>query len=174
MVPQFPYLIYEKAVAKNHKAVCCDVCNKWVHIGCNNINTYTYRKLKKSDAPWYCKECLKKLMPFSNVTNNTLSRLFKGKEIISPNLDKYLSDDNQISVELGKSIQNKFFTPDELNSYLANKKYESLYLHLNISPLSYHWDDLSSLINNLKVKPKLIGISECRIKKTNHLYPILT
>ena len=114
------------------------------------------------------------MMPFSNVTNNTLSRLFEGKEIIFPNLDKYLSDDNQISVELGKSIQNKFFTPDELNSYLANKKCESLYLHLNISLLSYHCDDLSSLINNLKVKPKLIGISECRIKETNHLYLILT
>ena len=40
-------------------------------------------------------------------TNNTLSRLFEIKEIISPSLDKYLSDDNQISVELGKSIQNK-------------------------------------------------------------------
>ena len=53
----------------------------------------------------------KKLMPFSNVTNNTLSRLFEGKEIISPNLDKYLSDDNQVSVQLGKSMQSKSFTP---------------------------------------------------------------
>ena len=57
-------------------------------------------------------------MPFINVTNNTLSRLFEEREIISPNLDKYLSDGNQISVELGKSIQSKSFTPDELNSYL--------------------------------------------------------
>ena len=57
-------------------------------------------------------------MPFVSVTNNTLSRLFEEREIISPNLDKYLSDDNQISVELGKSIQSKSFTPDELNSYL--------------------------------------------------------
>ena len=72
MVPQFPSLICEKAVAKNHKAVCCDMCNKRLHIRCNNINTYTYKKLQKSDAPWYCKECLKKLTPFSNVTNNTL------------------------------------------------------------------------------------------------------
>ena len=173
MVPQFPCLICEKSVAKNHKAVSCDVHNKWVHIKCNNINTYTYRKLKKSDALWYCKECLKKLMSFSSVTNNTLSRLFEGKGIISQILDKYLLDDNQISIELGKSIQSRSFTPDELNSYLANKKYESLYLHLNTSSLSYHCDDLSSLINNLKVKPKINGISECKIK-INHLYPILT
>ena len=51
MVLQFPCLICEKAVAKNHKAVCCDVFNKWVHVTSNNINTYTYRKLKKSDTP---------------------------------------------------------------------------------------------------------------------------
>ena len=57
-------------------------------------------------------------MPFINVTNNTLSRLFEEREIISPNLDKYLSDGNQISVGLGKSIQSKSFTPDELNSCL--------------------------------------------------------
>ena len=112
---------------------------------------------------------LKKLKPFSNATNNTLSRIFEGKEIISPNLDKYLSEDNQIAVELGKSIQNKSFTPDELNSYLVNKKNESLYLHLNISSFSYHCDDLSSLINNLKVKLKIIGIWECRIKKKTPL-----
>ena len=128
MVPQFPCLICEKVAAKNHKAVCCDVCNKWVHIGLNNINTYTYRKLQKSHAPWYCNKCLKKLMPLSNVTNNTLNSLFEGKEIISPNLDKYLSDDNQISVELGKSIQNKSFTPDELNNYIASKKKMNLFI----------------------------------------------
>ena len=50
MLLQFPCLICEKAVAKNHKAVCCDVCNKWVHVASKNINTYTYRKLQKSDA----------------------------------------------------------------------------------------------------------------------------
>ena len=52
------------------------------------------------------------------------------------------------------------------------KKNESLYLHLNISSLSYHCDDLSSLINNLKVKQKIFGISESRIKKTPPLSSI--
>ena len=110
----------------------------------SDATTYTYRKLQKSDAP----ECLKKLIPFSNVTNNTLSRLFEGKEIISPNLDKNLLDDNQISEELAKSIQNKSFTRNELNSYLANKKYKYLYLHLNISSISYRCDDFSKPKNN--------------------------
>ena len=117
----------------------------------------------------------KKLLPFSNVTNSTLSRLYEGKEIIYPDLGKYLSDENQISVELGKSIQNKPFTADELNNYIANKKNESLYLHLNISSLSYHCDDFSSLINNLSSKTKSDWNFRLQNKKKiNHLYPILT
>ena len=36
---------------------------------------------------------------------------------------------------------------------------------MNISSLPYHIDDLKSLITNCQVKPKIIGISECRLKK---------
>ena len=36
---------------------------------------------------------------------------------------------------------------------------------MNISSLSYHIHDLKSLITNCQVKPKIIGISECRLKK---------
>ena len=33
MTPKFPSGICAKAVAKNHNAVCCDICNLWVHTG---------------------------------------------------------------------------------------------------------------------------------------------
>ena len=65
-------------------------------------------------------------MPYINKTNSTLSRLFEVKEIISPSLDNYLLEDNQTSVELGKSTQNKSFLTDEQISYLSNNKNESL------------------------------------------------
>ena len=35
---------------------------------------------------------------------------------------------------------------------------------MNISSISYHADDLTTLVANCKTKPKVIGISECRIK----------
>ena len=72
-------LIYKEEVGINHKVVCSDVCNEYVHIGCSYINRYIYRKLQTLNAPWYFKKDLKKLMSFSNVTNNTLNRLFVGK-----------------------------------------------------------------------------------------------
>ena len=44
--------IYEKTVADNHSAVCCDICNKQVHVSCNNftlqdISIKNYKKMKR-------------------------------------------------------------------------------------------------------------------------------
>ena len=33
----FPCSVCEKPVGINHEVVCCDKCNKWFHIRCNNI-----------------------------------------------------------------------------------------------------------------------------------------
>ena len=36
---------------------------------------------------------------------------------------------------------------------------------MNISSLSYHFDDFGDLITNCKLKPKIIGLGECWLKK---------
>ena len=36
---------------------------------------------------------------------------------------------------------------------------------MNASSLSYHFDDFADLITNCKLRPKLIGLSECRLNK---------
>ena len=51
----WPCGTYHKKVAKDHNAVCCNVCSQWEHISCNKITRYTYSKLQKEQAPWYCK-----------------------------------------------------------------------------------------------------------------------
>ena len=35
---------------------------------------------------------------------------------------------------------------------------------MSISLVSYHVDDLNTFIMNCKIKPKVVGMSECRIK----------
>ena len=53
-------------------------------------------------------------------------------------------------------------TPDDF--YQINNNYlNNLFLHMNISSVSYHIDDLNTFIMNCKNKSKGIGISECRI-----------
>ena len=39
-------------------------------------------------------------------------------------------------------------------------------MHLNISSLSLHHLELYNLISDMKIKPKIIGISESRLEKS--------
>ena len=83
MTPKYPCGICAKDVAKNH-AACCDICNLWVHIKCNNITKFCYRKLQNSQEPWYCKKCIKQILCFSELTESQLNRVTKEILISSP------------------------------------------------------------------------------------------
>ena len=83
-VRSFPCGICKKSVNRN--AVCCDICNKRVHIYCNNITRYCYRKLQKNETPWYCKICTRWVMPFCNLADHQLEVLMLGKLITFPKL----------------------------------------------------------------------------------------
>ena len=51
MTPKCPCGICAKAVANNHNAVYCDICNLWVHMKYNYITKFCYRKLQQSHEP---------------------------------------------------------------------------------------------------------------------------
>ena len=85
MIAKHLGLVCNRAVAKNHKAVQGRCCDRWVHIACNYLNVYTYRKFQKDKSPWYCLCCLKKEMPFCSLQNEHLQELFMhGKVNLSP------------------------------------------------------------------------------------------
>jgi len=47
----------EMFVGDEDKAVCCDSCDKWVHISCDpalSDSLYNYMVQNPSDEPWYC------------------------------------------------------------------------------------------------------------------------
>ena len=77
---KFPCEICKRTVAENHKVVCCDVCNIWVHIKCNKINTQTYNLLKRETAAWSCIDCSKDFFPYSNLTDIELLSTMQGKK----------------------------------------------------------------------------------------------
>ena len=40
---------------------------------------------------------------------------------------------------------------------------------MNISSLQYHIDDLKYLVENCQTKPKIIGITQCRLRKNRKI-----
>ena len=65
------------------------------------------------------------------------------------------------------------YTSEELNKCFTADGKKSLYMQLNVSSLPYHYGELQTLLSSLKVKPKILEISECRIRK-DRLFPILS
>ena len=66
---KFPCGICQKEVKSKHKAICCDLCDQWIHISCNKLTKTDYNKMMNSNLLWFCKKCLKKELPFNSITN---------------------------------------------------------------------------------------------------------
>ena len=112
MTPKCPCGICAKHVEKNHNAVCCDICNLWVHIKCNNITKFCYRKLQNSQDPWYCKKCIKQILPFSELTESHLNRVAKRNLIPSPK--KTIQENNLIFLKLASAIFYQIFISHQM------------------------------------------------------------
>ena len=82
MTVKQPCLLCNRAVAKSHKAFCCD---RWGHVSYNYLNVNTYRKLQKCKSSWYCMCYLKKEFHSVLLKMNTYKELMHGKIILSPN-----------------------------------------------------------------------------------------
>lgn len=85
---KYPCSICKKTDAKKN-SVLCDKCNQWVHIiTCNKIATYCHKNLQKENTPWYCRQCVGKVVPFLDLTDMQLNRLIKENISSLTNLNK--------------------------------------------------------------------------------------
>ena len=180
MPVKFPCGVCNKSVNKNHRALQCDICSKWIHIKCNLLNKTNYSLLENSTEPWFCINCINHNIPYSNIPNNELELINQG---INYNFN------NNLNLNLFPTDNlNSFYTncPNFLsNIYEANSSQNCKYydindftktkfsnnnfsiLHLNISSISGHIEELKTLLSLTKHKFDIIAISESRIKINN-------
>ena len=65
-----------KNVNTTHHAICCDICDQWVHIRCNLLDDKDYNKLinnpesDQSKNDLYCINCLKDILPFNKLSDS--------------------------------------------------------------------------------------------------------
>ena len=117
---KFPCLVCEKAVGTNHNAVCCDMCDTWVHIYCNNICKERHRDLKKDQTPWSCKSCIRKEIPFSSLNDTELAHPSKGISVPPNRKDKLpatIVEKLNVFTE-HEDIKCKYYTKDQRNLVL--------------------------------------------------------
>ena len=122
--------------------------------------------MQTSQEPWYCKNCIKQILPFSELSDSQLSRATIENLISSPK--KIIWDNNLVSLndQYETAIKNDSFTPNEFYGNLKTiSPTYNLYIHMNISSIQYHINDLRDLVESWLNKPKIIGITECRPRK---------
>ena len=163
----------EKVVKIRDKPVCCDLCSKWIHIKCNNLNDLDYEYLKSNDKAWCCKFCIQKILPFCNKKINS-NKINLGNAGIEPNLKNLLCQLNSVSEK--KNIDNeklpncKYRSISYFSSFDVELKSKCLsFFHLNINSLSKNFDNFNHLINELKLEFDILGISESRTLKSQSL-----
>ena len=62
--------VCSKKVAKNHKAILCDLCNTWVHIKCNQLSSDDYEQFKiNPNLNFTCLQCTHSIFPFISLNN---------------------------------------------------------------------------------------------------------
>ena len=134
-----------------------------------------YKKLQKDKSPWYCICCLQKELLYCSIDSDVLNNFMHGNRIVSPNpkfISSVIKQSGYFDEEILEKVNNKYYTPTELKNALneLSTKKQNLYMHLNISSLSYHHSELYNLIADIKIKPKTIGISESRISSFSKGY----
>ena len=140
------------------------------------INSYTHKKLLKDKSPWHCICCFQKGLPYCSIDNDVLSSFIHGNRILYPNpkfISSVIKQSEYFDEEILERFNNKYYTPKEFNNavnVLSTKK-QNFYTHLNISSLSYHHFELWNLFSDLKIKTKIIEISESRLlqKSKRHI-----
>ena len=95
-----------------------------------------------------------------------------GNRILSPNpkfISSVIKQSEYFDEEILEKVNNKYYTPTEFNNALneLSTKKQNLYMHLNISSLSYHYLELYNLISDMKLNQKYLGYLKVDYKKAS-------
>ena len=117
-MPKFPC---NKSVAKNHKGICCDLCDIWVRTKCNKRNTATYNMLQNDETKWFCIECSKEIFPFSSLNKVDFFFTTQGKKLkFLTKTKKRLINEEKLINQLDDVMNSSFFQIHQHITVLIN------------------------------------------------------
>ena len=179
MTEQYPCGVCKLEVNDNDDAVQCDLCDRWNHINCVEINKQKFEKLRKDPVPWYCPACMSEI-PFSQMNNKEFKNLLYPTNTLQQPLQNIKKSNKEIKDLMARFKQVNDLDPSEnltscyyydVNdiSKLRINENDLSVIHLNISSLPLHINELKLFLSFFKVKFDIISISESRITKSNTL-----
>ena len=165
--PIFSGKLCPKNVTDNENAILCDLCQRWVHIKCNDLNYMDYKYLQGCNKPCYCLSSTNTLFPFGNLNNQNFLNLIGNNNAFTSSKTKNLNSSlllkttpdlallfNQLNnaipenhSDLGNVIQSKYHDIDELKTKKNFNKENSLSLfHTNSFSSNKNFEELQILL----------------------------
>ena len=159
--------VCERAVRDSCRSIFCDCCLQWVHQNkCSGVNIPQFEILSLNSKSWFCPKCINTSLPFS--TDGNLEEPEKIPRQLNENLKSIIYDLNKVS-NADKNLEPTFDTTNckyyechDFNNTMSQYNRNTSALHLNISSLAKHFDELNTLLSLLQLNFSFIGISETR------------
>ena len=153
------YSVCKNSVLNQHKAVCCEHYNQWVHIRCNNLNGTEYNHLKSKNKNCYCILCTSEILSFCQINEKT--------SIPKGNLNKptgalvnLMNQLNNFTVDEKENELNLLICKYRVTDYLTKD-----FKRRDVCSFTKKFDDFNILLSELNVSFDILAITESRISK---------
>ena len=169
----FPCGICQKVVKTNQKAIQCDSCDFWIHVGCNDISASEYEDLKNDENLWYCLACIIKSnlenVPFTrcdsfdlnNIINSNSIRFLESLpsvEIVNETSNFMNASLSDASFELPFKSSCKYYSVNDFQLLKKSKKFNIF--HSNINGLESKLDNLNEFLSGTSEKLDILALTE--------------
>ena len=165
MAEQYSCGVCKHEVNDHDGSVQCDLCDRWNHINCVEINKRKHEKLIKDPLPWYCPSCMSEI-PFSQINNKEFTNLLYPKNILQQPLQIIKKSNKEI-----KDLMARFKQINDLPDSSENLTSCDYYDVNDISKLRVNENELSVIHLNIyflsffKYKFDIISTSEVGSQK---------
>ena len=185
--PKFPCPVCNKNVNEGHCSLCCDICDQWVHIKCNQLDNKDYKQFQndpnKDTTEFYCIKCTSNIFPFNSLSDSdyyaiTQRGVILSEEVIEngeltflkckaylSSLNEYVSNTNNDNDDLSSSpIDCKYYSIDDFVNAKFNSKKTTSIFHVNIHSIEKHIDELRSYLLLGNFQFDILAISESKLQ----------
>ena len=155
--------VSERPVRNSCRSIFCDCCQQWIHQNkFSGVNIPQFEILSLNSKSWFCPKCINTSLPFS--TDGNQEEPEKVPRQLNDNLKSLISDLNKVS-NADKNLEPTFDTTNckyyechDFNNTMSQYNRNTSILHLNISSLAKHFDELNTLLSLLQHNFSFIGI----------------
>ena len=131
-----------KTIASNHRALCCDHCDKWCHMKCGNVKPAEYRRYQQlENFNWSCPVCLTVLQPRADSVS------FRAETDVSED-DEYPYEMLKNEISAGRGFLKTAHI--NVNGILTKSKLDEIRLLLRTTGLDILGITESKLTNDVK------------------------